>query len=47
MFWTTDEECKQISPYCTTNGLRCIPITDCYSTNTKGGCVTGTDGDCI
>lgn len=45
--WTTDAECKMISNYCTTNGFRCVPLTSCRETNTSGGCVTGTDGDCI
>ncbi|CAD8196450.1 unnamed protein product [Paramecium pentaurelia] len=43
----TDQECKQISPLCTTDGQSCIPITLCTETNTNGGCVTGIDGDCI
>ncbi|CAK66479.1 unnamed protein product (macronuclear) [Paramecium tetraurelia] len=43
----TDQECKQVSSLCTTDGLSCVPITLCNETNTNGGCVTGIDGDCI
>ncbi|CAD8193075.1 unnamed protein product [Paramecium octaurelia] len=45
--WNTDQQCKQISPFCTTDGIKCIPITLCSETNTNGGCVTGNDGYCI
>ncbi|CAD8045477.1 unnamed protein product [Paramecium sonneborni] len=45
--WSTDDQCKQISNYCTTDGQKCIAITLCAETNTNGGCVTGYDGQCI
>ncbi|CAD8206757.1 unnamed protein product [Paramecium octaurelia] len=45
--FTTDQECKMVSPLCTTDGLNCIAITLCAETNTDGGCVSGIDGDCI
>ncbi|CAK89324.1 unnamed protein product (macronuclear) [Paramecium tetraurelia] len=45
--WNTDQQCKQISPFCTTDGTKCVPITQCSETNTNGGCVNGNDGQCI
>ncbi|CAD8170603.1 unnamed protein product [Paramecium octaurelia] len=45
--WQTDAECKLASNSCTTDGEQCVPITECRSTNINGGCVTGTDGECI
>ncbi|CAD8192987.1 unnamed protein product [Paramecium octaurelia] len=45
--WNTDQQCKQVSPFCTTDGTKCIPITQCSETNTNGGCVNGNDGQCI
>ncbi|CAD8210801.1 unnamed protein product [Paramecium pentaurelia] len=45
--WTSDGSCKWISPNCTTDGTECVGITSCQGTNVKGGCKTGTDGECI
>ncbi|CAD8171552.1 unnamed protein product [Paramecium octaurelia] len=44
--WKTDQECKLISPLCTTNGDNCIAIQKC-SSNKISGCYTGIDGPCI
>ncbi|CAK82766.1 unnamed protein product (macronuclear) [Paramecium tetraurelia] len=45
--WSNDPLCKYISDKCTTDGQQCIGITQCGKTNVNGGCVTGTDGECI
>ncbi|CAD8105628.1 unnamed protein product [Paramecium sonneborni] len=45
--WLKDNECKAISPKCTTNGTKCVSITSCEQTNITGGCQTGYDGQCI
>ncbi|CAK82827.1 unnamed protein product (macronuclear) [Paramecium tetraurelia] len=45
--WTSDQQCKQISDKCTTDGSKCVAITSCSETNTNGGCVTGYDGICM
>ncbi|CAD8210128.1 unnamed protein product [Paramecium octaurelia] len=42
--WTSDPNCKLISPNCTTDGTECVGITSCAATNIKGGCKIGTDG---
>ncbi|CAD8200812.1 unnamed protein product [Paramecium pentaurelia] len=47
LLWNSDPLCKYISDKCTTNGKLCIGITQCAKTNVDGGCVTGTDGECI
>ncbi|CAD8124536.1 unnamed protein product [Paramecium sonneborni] len=45
---SANDKCKWISPNCTTDGDgSCIGITSCADTNIKGGCKTGTDGECI
>ncbi|CAD8124951.1 unnamed protein product [Paramecium sonneborni] len=43
----TDAKCKQASKFCTTNGINCVPLTSCNQTNVNGGCIMGTDGECI
>ncbi|CAD8157933.1 unnamed protein product [Paramecium octaurelia] len=45
--WISDQQCKQISDKCTTDGSKCVAITSCSETNTNGGCVTGYDGVCM
>lgn len=46
--WLSHDTCKLISPNCTTDGTTgCVGITSCAGTNVKGGCKTGTDGECI
>ncbi|KAM3142502.1 hypothetical protein pb186bvf_005404 [Paramecium bursaria] len=43
--WSTDIQCKQISPQCTTDGNKCVAINKCAN-NSIPGCITGIDGDC-
>ncbi|CAD8151469.1 unnamed protein product [Paramecium octaurelia] len=45
--FTTHEQCQQVSDKCTTDGNRCVSITECSQTNIYGGCYLGIDGKCI
>ncbi|CAK86123.1 unnamed protein product (macronuclear) [Paramecium tetraurelia] len=43
----THQECQKVSDKCTTDGNKCVSITECSQTNTNGGCLLGIEGKCI
>ncbi|CAD8087535.1 unnamed protein product [Paramecium sonneborni] len=45
--YKTHKECQQVSDKCTTDGSKCVSITECSETNITGGCFQGIDGKCI